>query len=104
MALLALHSSIRRLLKAERLLPFRHTVILGTGVCFVLLGMGLFRDRGGRQGDFGEKVHLSFDDGADEAVTATLLATLAYYHVPASFFEVGSHLAQLPDHGRKLLA
>jgi peptidoglycan-N-acetylmuramic acid deacetylase len=54
--------------------------------------------------DFAGQVHLSFDDGAEPDVIATLLSTLAQYHIPASFFEVGSHLAQLPDQGRAQLA
>ena len=59
---------------------------------------------GCRRADFSGKVHLSFDDGANPEVTTALLATLAQYHISASFFEVGSHLAALPDHGRALLA
>jgi peptidoglycan/xylan/chitin deacetylase (PgdA/CDA1 family) len=66
--------------------------------------VGSFIGVGCQRQDFAGKLHLSFDDGASEAVTTALLTTLAHYHVAASFFEVGSHLAQLPDHGRALLA
>jgi peptidoglycan/xylan/chitin deacetylase (PgdA/CDA1 family) len=69
-----------------------------------VLGTGILGEGGHKRPDFAGKIHLSFDDGANEAITTTLLATLAHYHVPASFFEVGSHLVQLPDHGRVLLA
>ena len=104
MSALSLLSVLRRLWAPERPASLWRMLVVGAGVGLVVLGMGLFRDRGGSRWDFGGKVHLSFDDGADEAVTMALLTTLAHYHVPASFFEVGSHLEQLPDHGRKLLA
>jgi len=54
--------------------------------------------------DFKGKIHLSFDDGANPDVTMSVLETLDRYHVSPSFFEVGNHLASLPDRGRGLLA
>lgn len=38
------------------------------------------------------KIVLSFDDGPDPKYTKEILDTLAYYHVPASFFLVGSQI------------
>src|SRR5690242_2377357 len=70
---------------------------------FFLLLMNVSGLSGCRHTDFASHVHLSFDDGASTEVTMQILSTLARYRAPASFFEVGSHLAALPDHGRALL-
>jgi peptidoglycan/xylan/chitin deacetylase (PgdA/CDA1 family) len=96
MPALSLLSVLRRLWGAEKSASLQRILVIGAGAGLVVLGMGFFRDRVGRRWDFGEKVHLSFDDGADEAVTTALLTTLTHYHVAASFFEEGSHLEQLP--------
>jgi peptidoglycan/xylan/chitin deacetylase (PgdA/CDA1 family) len=36
-----------------------------------------------------KKLVLTYDDGPDPVYTKQILDTLAYYHVPASFFLVG---------------
>jgi cellulose synthase/poly-beta-1,6-N-acetylglucosamine synthase-like glycosyltransferase/peptidoglycan/xylan/chitin deacetylase (PgdA/CDA1 family) len=41
-------------------------------------------------------VALTFDDGPDPAWTPKLLAILVRYHVPATFFVVGAHVASYP--------
>jgi peptidoglycan-N-acetylglucosamine deacetylase len=71
---------------------------------FLLLLYGVVLATGYQRPDFAGKVHVSFDDGAAPADTAKLLAILAQYRVPASFFEVGNRLKQLPNNGRDLLA
>jgi peptidoglycan-N-acetylglucosamine deacetylase len=70
----------------------------------LLLVCGALTAAGLKRADFAGNVHLSFDDGATPADTTKLLAVLAQYRVPASFFEVGSRLKQLPNNGRALLA
>lgn len=70
----------------------------------LLLVCGALTTAGLKRADFARKVHLSFDDGATLADTTKLLAVLAQYRVPASFFEVGSRLKQLPNNGRALPA
>jgi cellulose synthase/poly-beta-1,6-N-acetylglucosamine synthase-like glycosyltransferase/peptidoglycan/xylan/chitin deacetylase (PgdA/CDA1 family) len=40
---------------------------------------------------------LSFDDGPDPAWTPKILAVLREYHVPATFFTVGAHVADYPQ-------
>ncbi|MBW8805794.1 MAG: glycosyltransferase [Catenulisporales bacterium] len=42
------------------------------------------------------KVALTFDDGPDPRWTPQVLAVLAKYHVPATFFLIGAHVAQNP--------
>jgi peptidoglycan/xylan/chitin deacetylase (PgdA/CDA1 family)/GT2 family glycosyltransferase len=42
-------------------------------------------------------VALSFDDGPDPEWTPQILAVLAKYHVPGTFFEIGSRVAHYPD-------
>ena len=42
------------------------------------------------------RVALTFDDGPDPDWTPQVLAELAKYHVPATFFLVGGHVAQYP--------
>ena len=42
-------------------------------------------------------VALTFDDGPDPAWTPKILAVLARYHVPATFFVVGAHVASYPS-------
>ncbi|GAA1989036.1 bifunctional polysaccharide deacetylase/glycosyltransferase family 2 protein [Catenulispora subtropica] len=42
------------------------------------------------------KVALTFDDGPDPRWTPQVLAVLAKYHVPATFFVIGAHVAQNP--------
>jgi len=71
---------------------------------FLLLLCGTVLVAGYRRLDFSGKVHLSFDDGAAPEDTSKLLAILAQYRVPASFFEVGHRLKQLPNNGRDLIA
>jgi peptidoglycan-N-acetylglucosamine deacetylase len=71
---------------------------------FLLLLGGAVLAVGYRRPDFAGKVHISFDDGATPEETTKLLAILARYRVPASFFEVGNRLTQLPNNGRALLA
>lgn len=71
---------------------------------FLLLRYGVVLATGCQRPDFAGKVHISFDDGAAPEETAQLLAILARYRVPASFFEVGNRLTQLPNNGRALLA
>jgi cellulose synthase/poly-beta-1,6-N-acetylglucosamine synthase-like glycosyltransferase/peptidoglycan/xylan/chitin deacetylase (PgdA/CDA1 family) len=42
-------------------------------------------------------VALTFDDGPDPTWTPKILATLRRYHVPATFFTVGAHVASYPS-------
>ncbi len=49
-----------------------------------------------------KKVALTFDDGPDETWTPQVLAVLAKYHVPATFFVVGSSVARHPDLVRQI--
>jgi cellulose synthase/poly-beta-1,6-N-acetylglucosamine synthase-like glycosyltransferase/peptidoglycan/xylan/chitin deacetylase (PgdA/CDA1 family) len=41
-------------------------------------------------------VALTFDDGPDPTWTPKILGVLEHYHVPATFFLVGAHVASLP--------
>jgi poly-beta-1,6 N-acetyl-D-glucosamine synthase len=43
------------------------------------------------------KVALTFDDGPDPTWTPKILAVLRRYHVPATFFTVGAHVASYPS-------
>ena len=97
-------SALRGLVRDTRLGFLGWFLIAGTGASLLVLGAGIVGGSGCQRRDFAGKLHLSFGDGAEEAVTIALLTTLAHYRVSASFFEVGSHLAQLPDRGRRLLA
>jgi len=45
-------------------------------------------------------VALTFDDGPSPLYTPQVLAVLARYHVPATFFLVGYHVLQYPDLAR----
>jgi peptidoglycan/xylan/chitin deacetylase (PgdA/CDA1 family)/GT2 family glycosyltransferase len=49
-------------------------------------------------------VALTFDDGPDPTWTPQILAVLAKYHVPATFFVVGSSAARDPDLLRQIRA
>ena len=49
-------------------------------------------------------VALTFDDGPDPTWTPQILAVLAKYHVPATFFVVGSSVARDPDLVRQIRA
>ena len=49
-------------------------------------------------------VALTFDDGPDPTWTPQVLAVLAKYHVPATFFVIGSSVAQNPDLVRQIRA
>ena len=49
-------------------------------------------------------VALTFDDGPDPLWTPEVLAVLAKYHVPATFFVVGSRAARYPDLVRAIAA
>jgi cellulose synthase/poly-beta-1,6-N-acetylglucosamine synthase-like glycosyltransferase/peptidoglycan/xylan/chitin deacetylase (PgdA/CDA1 family) len=49
-------------------------------------------------------VALTFDDGPDPAWTPKILAILMRYHVPATFFVVGAHVASYPSLVRAELA
>ncbi len=49
-------------------------------------------------------VALTFDDGPDPQWTPQALAVLAKYHVPATFFVVGSRAARHPDLVRAIAA
>jgi peptidoglycan/xylan/chitin deacetylase (PgdA/CDA1 family)/GT2 family glycosyltransferase len=49
-------------------------------------------------------VALTFDDGPDPAWTPQVLAVLARYQVPATFFVVGSRVASRPDLARAIRA
>ena len=49
-------------------------------------------------------VALSFDDGPDPEWTPQILAVLAKYHVPGTFFEIGSRVAHYPDLVRQVRA
>ena len=49
-----------------------------------------------------KQVALTFDDGPDETWTPQVLAVLAKYHVPATFFVVGSSVARHPDLVRQI--
>jgi len=49
-------------------------------------------------------VALTFDDGPDPTWTPQVLAVLAKYHVPGTFFVVGSSVARDPDLVRKIRA
>lgn len=48
-------------------------------------------------------VALTFDDGPDPTLTPKLLKTLKKYHVPATFFEVGSSVIKYPSISRLVL-
>jgi hypothetical protein len=49
-------------------------------------------------------VALTFDDGPDPTWTPQVLAVLAKYHVPATFFVIGSSVARNPDLVRQIRA
>ncbi len=49
-------------------------------------------------------VALTFDDGPDPEWTPQVLAELAKYHVPGTFFVVGSRVAHYPDLARAIRA
>jgi peptidoglycan/xylan/chitin deacetylase (PgdA/CDA1 family)/GT2 family glycosyltransferase len=49
-------------------------------------------------------VALTFDDGPDPEWTPQVLAELAKYHVPGTFFVVGSRVAHYPQLARDILA
>ncbi len=51
-----------------------------------------------------KRVALTFDDGPDETWTPQVLAVLAKYHVPATFFVIGSSVARHPDLVRQIRA
>src|SRR5450432_2062972 len=44
-------------------------------------------------------ISLTFDDGPSES-TPAILAILAQYHVPATFFQVGANVERLPSIAR----
>ncbi|MFD1126535.1 polysaccharide deacetylase family protein [Lentilactobacillus raoultii] len=48
-------------------------------------------------------VSLTFDDGPDPTLTPRLLKTLKKYHVPATFFEVGTSVMRYPSISRLVL-
>jgi cellulose synthase/poly-beta-1,6-N-acetylglucosamine synthase-like glycosyltransferase/peptidoglycan/xylan/chitin deacetylase (PgdA/CDA1 family) len=50
------------------------------------------------------RIALSFDDGPDPTWTPRILAVLARYHVPGTFFLVGGHVAQYPGLVRQEVA
>ncbi len=49
-------------------------------------------------------IALTFDDGPDPEWTPQVLTVLARYHVPATFFVVGAHVAAYPDLVREIRA
>jgi cellulose synthase/poly-beta-1,6-N-acetylglucosamine synthase-like glycosyltransferase/peptidoglycan/xylan/chitin deacetylase (PgdA/CDA1 family) len=49
-------------------------------------------------------IALTFDDGPDPTWTPQILSVLAHYHVPATFFVLGSHAARYPSLIRQTLA
>ena len=49
-------------------------------------------------------VALTFDDGPDPTWTPQILAVLAKYHVPGTFFVVGSSVARDPELVRQIRA
>ena len=79
-------------------------VIVARAVFLLLVLNGVIVGSECQHADFTGHVPLSFDDGVQAEIITKVLLTLAQYHVSASFFEVGSHLAALPDHGHALLA
>jgi cellulose synthase/poly-beta-1,6-N-acetylglucosamine synthase-like glycosyltransferase/peptidoglycan/xylan/chitin deacetylase (PgdA/CDA1 family) len=48
-------------------------------------------------------IALTFDDGPDPTWTPKVLDVLARYHVPATFFVVGSHVARYPGLARRIV-
>ncbi len=50
-----------------------------------------------------QKVALTFDDGPDPECTPPLLAKLAGYRVPATFFLIGRNLERHPEIGRRIV-
>jgi cellulose synthase/poly-beta-1,6-N-acetylglucosamine synthase-like glycosyltransferase/peptidoglycan/xylan/chitin deacetylase (PgdA/CDA1 family) len=56
----------------------------------------------GRQRPAARRIALTFDDGPDPRWTPRIAAVLRQLHVPATFFVVGSHVAQHPDIVRSL--
>ena len=51
-----------------------------------------------------DTVALTFDDGPDPPWTPQVLAVLAKYHVPGTFFVVGSSVARNPELLRQIRA
>lgn len=49
-------------------------------------------------------IALTFDDGPDPRYTPQILAVLRQYHVPATFFEIGSLVNRYPDVSRAIVA
>jgi len=49
------------------------------------------------------RVALTFDDGPDPTWTPQILAVLEHYHVPATFFVIGSRVTERPDLVRRAI-
>jgi cellulose synthase/poly-beta-1,6-N-acetylglucosamine synthase-like glycosyltransferase/peptidoglycan/xylan/chitin deacetylase (PgdA/CDA1 family) len=73
----------------------------------ILAGGPVIATRGAQQRSYAalpERIALSFDDGPDPQWTPQVLAVLARYHVPATFFLVGGRVAQYPQLARQEVA